>query len=116
MCRLTALASIDISKCSFSGPLPASFNSTTSPNLASFTAFANSLSGALPTSLPANLTTLGLGYNKFNGSLPAFSSTHLSYLQVSLSRDAVVCLKVLVSDKLKQPLMSWTPIRTRIVP
>lgn len=80
---LTALTSIDISSSGFSGPLPASFNSTTSPKLASFTAFGNNLSGALPTSLPMSLTTLGLGYNKFNGSLPAYTSTDLAYIQLN---------------------------------
>jgi hypothetical protein len=94
ICRLTALTSIDISSSGFSGPLPASFNSTTSPKLASFTAFGNNLSGALPTSLPMSLTTLGLGYNKFNGSLPAYTSTDLAYIQVSLCRDTVVCAGV----------------------
>lgn len=83
LCRLTALQSIDISNSSFSGSLPATFNSTSSPNLRSFTAFGNNLTGPLPASLPANLTTLGLGQNQLNGTLPAYNSSVLSTLQVS---------------------------------
>jgi len=82
-CRLTALKSLDISNSSFSGPLPTSFNSSTSLALTSLTAFGNKLTGALPASVPANLTTLGLGYNQFNGTLPAYNSSSLSYIQVS---------------------------------
>lgn len=80
---LTALKSLDISNSSFSGSLPASFNSTTSPALTSFTAFGNKLTGPLPTSVPANLTTLGLGNNQLNGTLPAYESSSLSYIQVN---------------------------------
>ena len=84
LCRLTALTSLDISNSSFSGPLPTSFNSSTSPNLKSFTAFGNKLTGPLPTSVPANLTTLGLGNNQLNGTLPSYNSSSLSYIQVLL--------------------------------
>lgn len=80
---LTALKSLDISNSSFSGPLPTSFNSSTSLALTSLTAFGNKLTGALPASVPANLTTLGLGYNQFNGTLPAYNSSSLSYIQLN---------------------------------
>lgn len=79
---LTALQSVDLSNSSFSGSLPASFNSTASPSLLSFTAFSNKLTGPLPTSLPANLTTLGLGGNQINGTLPSYTSGSLTTFQV----------------------------------
>lgn len=79
---LTALQSLDLSNSSFSGSIPTSFNSTTSPSLLSYTAFSNQISGPLPASLPANLTTFGLGNNKLNGTLPSYTSSTLSTFQV----------------------------------
>jgi hypothetical protein len=81
--NLGALQSLELSNSSFSGSIPASFNSSSFKSLLSFTAFGNKLSGPLPTSLPPALTTLGLGSNQLNGTLPAYNSSTLSYLQVN---------------------------------
>lgn len=83
VCRLSALQALELSNSSFSGPL--TFNTSGYASLLSFTAFANKLSGPLPTTLPANLTTLGVGQNQLNGTLPAYNSSTLSTLQAGFS-------------------------------
>ncbi len=109
-CSLTALQSLDLSNSSFSGSIPASFNSPTSPSLLSYTAFANDITGPLPASLPANLTTFGLGDNKLNGTLPSYTSSALGTFQVNLSLVAFLlrCLVIFLKDR-RNLTVSRTP-------
>lgn len=80
MCRLNALQALELSNASFTGPV--SLNASGFSSLKSFTAFNNKLTGPLPTALPVNLTTLGVGGNQINGTLPAYNSSTLGTFQV----------------------------------
>jgi hypothetical protein len=79
--NLTALTSIDVSSSGLTGPIPLS--SQGYPSLRSFVAVGNKLSGSLPASLPANLTTLNVGNNALNGTIPVYNSSVLGTFQVN---------------------------------
>lgn len=78
---LSALQSLELSNASFTGPI--NLNASGFQSLKSFTAFNNKLEGPLPTALPVNLTTLGVGGNQINGTLPAYNSSTLGTFQVN---------------------------------
>lgn len=83
VCRLNALTSIDVHSSGFTGSIPLSAQGY--PSLVSFVASGNDLTGTLPASIPANLTTLNVGDNMLNGTLPTYNSTTLGTFQVWFS-------------------------------